>query len=408
MDKILTFSIAAYNVEDTIEETLSSLICDEETMGRIEALIVDDGSADNTYDRVHPFIEKYPDTYTYVKKENGGHGSTLTYSIQHAKGKYMRMLDGDDLVYSEELPKYIRFLKETDADVVVSSFVEFYNNGKEDIKDRHMIDGERVYPIENTVEIQSHEFAVRTTILQDKSIQLEEHCVHTDVEYCFYSILYSNTVLKYPSPIYRYRKGIEGQTVSDEGRKKRPDDPKRVLLKIMREGKKRLDSFDFSKKKTLIYGTYDSLYNLYTGNIFNICEYSEKEKMEKYVEFYDDIKEIDQEYALRVDKKNPEFGFYYRIKHLPHNIKYIVWGTGAYGKRFVPLIKELYGSNILITDANPSKWGEDFFGETIISPEKALSKREEDSVFVVAMKDGTEVKNQLIDWGVEEDKIYCL
>ena len=91
MDKILTFSIAAYNVEDTIEETLSSLICDEETMGRIEALIVDDGSADNTYDRVHPFIEKYPDTYTYVKKENGGHGSTLTYSIQHAKGKYMRM-----------------------------------------------------------------------------------------------------------------------------------------------------------------------------------------------------------------------------------------------------------------------------------------------------------------------------
>lgn len=408
MDKILTFSIAAYNVENSIEETLNSLICDQGTMCSMEALIIDDGSTDNTYNRVRPFLEKYPDTYIYVKKDNGGHGSTLTYSISHATGKFFRMLDGDDLVFTDELPDYIGFLKNTNADIIVSPFVEFYESGKTDFIDRHAIDETKIYPIEKTVEIQSHEFAVQTKLLQDKDIQLEEHCVHTDTEYCFYAMLYSETIQKYANPIYRYRKGVEGQTVSDEGRKKRPDDPKRVLLKIMREGKKRLDGFNFTKKKTLVYGTYDSLYNLYTGNIFNICEYSEKEKMEKYVEFYDDIKELDQEYALRVDKKNPEFGLYYWIKHLPHNIKYIVWGTGAYGKRFVPLIKELYGFNILITDANPSKWGEDFFGEIIISPEEALLKREKDSVFVVAMKDGTEVKNQLIDWGVEEDKIYCL
>lgn len=408
MDKILTFSIAAYNVEDTIEETLSSLICDQRTMERIEALIVDDGSTDGTFDKVHPFLEKYPDTYTYVKKENGGHGSTLTYSIHHAKGKYMRMLDGDDVVSSGVLDDYVRFLESSDADIVVSPFVEYYANGKEDLMDRHSLEHGKLYEITEANEVQSHEVAYKTSLLKGKDIHLEEHCVYTDVEYCFYATLYSNTIQKYDKVIYRYRKGVEGQTVSDAGRRKRPEDFKRVLFKIISEYKKEENNPDVLRKQRLFHQLCDPLFGNQVENILKICNYTPSEKRKRYVELYEELEEIGGGYLDYRVNESPSYKFRYELYTLPLYSRYIIWGCGNYGKIAVPLIQELYGSNILITDANPSKWGEDFFGETIISPEKVLSKREEDSVFVVAMKDGTEVKNQLIDWGVEADKIYCL
>ena len=51
MNKILTVSIAAYNVEKYLDQTLSSLI-DNRFLDDIEVLIIDDGSKDVTKDIV--------------------------------------------------------------------------------------------------------------------------------------------------------------------------------------------------------------------------------------------------------------------------------------------------------------------------------------------------------------------
>ena len=93
--KLLTISIAAYNVEKFLDKTLSSL-CNESISEDVEVLIIDDGSKDKTSDIAKKYEKKNPKIFKYVYKENGGHGSTINKGIELAQGKYFRVLDGDD------------------------------------------------------------------------------------------------------------------------------------------------------------------------------------------------------------------------------------------------------------------------------------------------------------------------
>ena len=94
MDKILTISIAAYNVEKFLRSTLNSL-CEQTVIEDLEIFVVDDGSTDETLCIAQEYEKKFPDSFFAVHKENGGYGSTVNYSIAHATGKYFKLLDGD-------------------------------------------------------------------------------------------------------------------------------------------------------------------------------------------------------------------------------------------------------------------------------------------------------------------------
>ena len=77
MHKILTISVAAYNVDKYIRELIESVV--QSSMSeKIEILIIDDGSNDNTYKIAKEYSDKY-DSVSVITKENGGYGSTVMY-----------------------------------------------------------------------------------------------------------------------------------------------------------------------------------------------------------------------------------------------------------------------------------------------------------------------------------------
>lgn len=108
INKILTISIAAYNVEKYIGKTLDSLINDD-VMDKIEVLIENDGSTDNTAGIANEYVKNYPNTFKLINKQNGGYGSTINRSIKEAQGKYFKQLDGDDFLDTENLRKLVFF-----------------------------------------------------------------------------------------------------------------------------------------------------------------------------------------------------------------------------------------------------------------------------------------------------------
>ena len=97
VEKILTITVPSYNVEKFLENTLDSFV-DERVLDAIEVLVVDDGSKDRTAEIGKGYEAKYPGTFRVISKENGGHGSTINRGIKEARGKYFKVVDGDDWV----------------------------------------------------------------------------------------------------------------------------------------------------------------------------------------------------------------------------------------------------------------------------------------------------------------------
>ena len=124
---ILTIAIPAYNVEQYIEKCLDSILRTS-NVEEIEILVVNDGSKDKTAEIVEKYEKITNGIVRLINKENGGHGSTINVSIEQAKGKYYRLVDGDDWVDNENLAKLVEILKNTDADVVLTKGSYEYTN----------------------------------------------------------------------------------------------------------------------------------------------------------------------------------------------------------------------------------------------------------------------------------------
>ena len=105
MEKILTVSIAAYNVQNYIKKTLDSLLVGK--IDDLEILVEDDGGTDNTINIVKEYEKKYPNVVKLIHKENGGYGSTINKSIEIASGRYFKQLDGDDWYDSENFTDFL-------------------------------------------------------------------------------------------------------------------------------------------------------------------------------------------------------------------------------------------------------------------------------------------------------------
>ena len=257
MNKILSISIAAYNVEKYLKGTLESLICDSATLEKIEIIVVNDGSKDKTTLIASEYCKKYPDSIIMIDKENGGYGSTINAALQIASGKYFRLLDGDDWYLTENLKGYIEFLEKSEADMVLSPYIEYREDiGSEEMLDRHNLKCDREYKITNVDvscldDVKMHELAAKTDLLKAKNLHITEKCFYTDTEYVFQIFMFSNSIEKYDRPIYRYRIGSEGQSVSISGRIKHCRDAEIVLEKILKLYIEQEDTFNKVKKDVL-------------------------------------------------------------------------------------------------------------------------------------------------------------
>ena len=223
MEKLLTFSVAAYQVEHTIDQLMQSII-DSGEMERVEVFIVDDGSKDRTGEIAKGYQSRYPESVYLISKQNGGHGSTINSGIAEASGKYFRAIDGDDWVNSGNMKALLEVLEQTNADMILCDYEKCFSNGKNTTVRFQNLQENTVLPIgealKKTKWICYQTVIYRTQILKSHEIHLTENCFYEDNEYCLFPIPYIRTVYYFPYPVYCYRLGTDGQSVSAESRMK--------------------------------------------------------------------------------------------------------------------------------------------------------------------------------------------
>lgn len=223
--KILTVSIAAFNVEAYIKEALEPF-CQDGVADKVQVFVIDDDGKDGTMKIAEEFRNRYPQTFELIHKENGGWGSTLNVAFELAEGKYFKQLDGDDYFDEKNLKTYVEMLEKIDADIVYTPYVIFDNRTNEILKQctienleeglSDLLDFQKKY---NTL-LTMHSLTVRTEVLRQNSIAITEHCFYTDNEFVFKTIAGASSVYVLNNVIYHYRMGQSGQSVSLESIKK--------------------------------------------------------------------------------------------------------------------------------------------------------------------------------------------
>lgn len=228
MEKILTVVIPAYNAEKYLPVSLESF-CVPEIMDDIEVLVVNDGSTDCSEQEAQKYCEKYPGTFRMITKENGGHGSGINCGIANASGKYFKVVDADDWVDGQAFANLVFWLKETVSDLVYSGFYWAYDRGETSV-DQFEKKAEFTSPFADVVYkkeydfddiadqlyIKMHNMTIRTSILKENGIHIDEHCFYVDTEFISYPIPYVKTISFLRDFVYMYRIGNAGQSVSIE------------------------------------------------------------------------------------------------------------------------------------------------------------------------------------------------
>jgi glycosyltransferase involved in cell wall biosynthesis len=97
----ITVLITAYNYGRFIEESIESVLSQDYPLDKIQILVVDDGSTDDTCERV----KKYGSRVEYFCKPNGGQASALNFGFAKAVGEIVVLLDADDLFVPRKLAR---------------------------------------------------------------------------------------------------------------------------------------------------------------------------------------------------------------------------------------------------------------------------------------------------------------
>lgn len=106
MNDLVSVIIPTYNRSQFVTEAIESVLA--QTYPHIELIIVNDGSTDDTKERLLPYMDRI----VYIEKENGGISSAVNAGLKVANGKYIARLDDDDLFMPEKTEKQLKMFEE--------------------------------------------------------------------------------------------------------------------------------------------------------------------------------------------------------------------------------------------------------------------------------------------------------
>jgi glycosyltransferase involved in cell wall biosynthesis len=100
---LVTVLIDTFNYGHFIDEAIRSVLMQDFPAEQMEIIVVDDGSTDNTRERV----AKYGERVQYFYKANGGQASAFNHGVTRARGDLIALLDADDYWLPSKLSKVV-------------------------------------------------------------------------------------------------------------------------------------------------------------------------------------------------------------------------------------------------------------------------------------------------------------
>ncbi|MFW5852697.1 MAG: glycosyltransferase [Nanoarchaeota archaeon] len=244
----VTILVPVYNEGEKVRETIDSLNLVDYPKDKLEVIVLNDGSKDNTSDVVNKRLSESDIKKNIIfvdNKKNKGKAATLNQGISLAKGEFVATMDGDSEVPSDILKKTVPFFKKDNVGAVTV-----------------------------TVEVKNPK-----TLLQ----QIVEIEYIIGLSLALKALSFFNAIHVTPGPFSVYRKAVLDKIEGFDADNITEDHE--IALRIYKSGY-RIENCTATKVKTISPGTFKELYvqrkRWYTGSLLTLWQHRDMMLRRKY------------------------------------------------------------------------------------------------------------------------------
>lgn len=213
--KDVSIIIPIYNVEKYVAECLNSVISQTYDHSKIECILVDDCTPDNSMVIVNEIIGKYNGEMTFNiigHEQNLGLSAARNTGIEAATGKYIYFIDSDDYVYPNSLVLLISAAKKySHPDMVVGNYYdEFHKNNNFKFNKYAKLKHIDMMSIGETLKMTSWNMLIKRTIFIETGLRFSVGRYFEDVIMNYQLYSYIRTAIIIPECTYFYRDNLNG------------------------------------------------------------------------------------------------------------------------------------------------------------------------------------------------------
>lgn len=118
-----------FNCEPYIAQSIRSAL--QQCGVSVEVVFVDDASSDGSVAVAQAMADEFPGlVQVHRLEQNSGSAVARNMALRHANGRWLAVLDSDDLMYPHRLAKLIEAADEQGADIIADDLLTFYDDGK--------------------------------------------------------------------------------------------------------------------------------------------------------------------------------------------------------------------------------------------------------------------------------------
>lgn len=215
MDRVLTFILPFFNVENYISDCLESIFALDTTEYKYEVVCINDCSPDGSKAIVEEYQKRYSNLRLIEHDVNKGLGGARNTGLKSAKGRYIWFVDSDDMIKSDDFSKLYQCLKNDVVDVLLFNYMLVNDKGLILQKSTLFNDSELYTGVKYVDTLLGHSFTYhlgyvwrciyRTDYLLDKNFFFPENCYWEDTVFFPKCILLADKVRSLHNIFYQYR-----------------------------------------------------------------------------------------------------------------------------------------------------------------------------------------------------------
>lgn len=420
--------VPVHNSKKYIEECIDSII--RQTLKNIEILCIDSGS-DGTTDILYNYRDN-DSRVSVIEDENSSYGYKINLGIQKAKGEYITIVESDDYIAENMLEKLYQVARQSRLDFVKANYDGFidtntgrlfsrWNRAKENDYNR-IIDLKQEKNLLPSVAYNICSGIYNTQFLRKNKILFHESAgaSYQDIGFAGLTAMLGKRIYFVKDGFYKYRLDNEGSSTSSDRKYKCVPREFEWLWDRMKE-------LECNTEVNIVFFNMLKM-NAYFWNYRRLSESYKQKLLEETPR--DSLRDFDErvigcempykQYVLNIydgdaatiekeelyERNNKEL--YTKLLSIFRNYDSIVIVcAGNYGQSVYTLMK-LANSSAGVTICDNYMQGKEFAfsGTEIISVEEAVTRNKEDYFIIANGKNGDKLKEQLLNLGVQDKKIF--